>query len=86
MQRRILNVKNLVILFIFCIFALCSCTTKYDAIKFAESKFPNSEIYQIYGTDKLVVINNDGIYVVSLNPVLDNHIINLQLIKKWQNQ
>lgn len=69
---------------IFCTFALSSCITRYDAIKSAESRFPNSEIYQIYGTDKLVVIDSVGIYIVSLNPINDNPIVNLQLIKKWQ--
>ena len=67
-----------------CVLVMTSCVNKLDAIKKVEQNFPNSEIYQIYNTDKLLVIDSIGIYVVSLSPF--TMISNMQLIKKWQNQ
>lgn len=72
------------LLFLCCVLVMTSCVDKLAAIKQVEQKFPNSEIYQIYNTDKLLVIDSIGIYVVSLSPV--TMISNIQLIKKWRNQ
>lgn len=72
------------LLFLCCVLVMTSCVNKLDAIKKVEQNFPNSEIYQIYNTDKLLVIDSIGIYVVSLSPF--TMISNMQLIKKWQNQ
>ena len=83
MQRRILKMKKL-LLYLCCGLVMTSCVNKLDAIKQVEQKFPNSEIYQIYNTDKLLVIDSIGIYVVSLSPF--TIISNMQLIKKWQSQ
>lgn len=39
--------KKLWILFIFCIFALCSCTNQYEAYESVQAEFPNSEIISV---------------------------------------
>lgn len=36
--------RKVCILFIFCIFALCSCTNQYEAYEVVETEFPNAEI------------------------------------------
>ena len=77
--------KKLCILFIFCIFALCSCTNKYDAYKAVENEFPNAEISNCSGY-RFVVIDTTAIYYVECMSLRDGRITHKKLIKKWQRQ
>ena len=78
--------KKLAISFIFCIFALTSCSNKLDAIHAIEKEFPNSEIYHMHQMNRFIVIDSIGIYVVDVNIPFTSNIWDVQLIKKWQNQ
>ena len=77
--------KKLCILFIFCIFALCSCTNQYDAYKAVENEFPNAEILNC-SDYRFVVIDSTAIYYVECMSLRDGRITHKKLIKKWQSQ
>lgn len=77
--------KKLWILFIFCIFALCSCTNQYEAYESVLAEFPNSEIISV---DKFefLVMDSTAIYYVKCLNLSNGSITHKQLIKKWQKQ
>ena len=77
--------KKLCILFIFCIFALCSCTNQYDAYKAVENEFPNAEFLNC-SDYRFVVIDTTAIYYVECMSLRDGRITHKKLIKKWQSQ
>ena len=77
--------RKLCILFIFCIFALCSCTNQYDAYKAVEKEFPNSEILQVDGYT-FMVLDSTGIFYIKCMNLCNGNITTKKLIKKWQNQ
>lgn len=77
--------KKLCILFIFCIFALCSCTNQYDAYEFVETEFPNAEIFNC-SDYRFIVIDSTAIYYVECMSLRDGRITHKKVIKKWQSQ
>lgn len=77
--------KKLCILFIFCIFALCSCTNQYDAYESVQAEFPNAEIISVERFRFLVIDSTTIHYVKCLN-LTDGNITHKQCVKKWQNQ
>ena len=77
--------RNIWILFIFCIFALCSCTNQYEAYESVQAEFPNSEIISV-DQFKFLVIDSTAIYYVKCLNLSNGSITHKQLIKKWQNQ
>lgn len=77
--------KKLCILFIFCIFALCSCTNQHDAYNTIENEFPNAEIISCRSYT-FVVIDSIALYYVECQNPFDGRITHKQLIKKWQSQ
>lgn len=81
--------KKLCILFIFCIFALCSCIRQHDVYKSLERQFPNSEIYhcETYRSCFVfVVVDSVGLYYVRCAKPNSVEITHKQLLKKWQSQ
>lgn len=77
--------KKLCILFIFCIFALCSCTNQLDAYEFIENEFPNAEIFNV-ADYSFIVIDSTSMYYVKCMSLRDGRITSKRLVKKWQNQ
>ena len=77
--------KKVCILFIFCIFALCSCTNQFDAYKTIETEFPNAEILNC-SDYRFVIIDSTSIYYVECLNLYDGKITHKQLLKKWQSQ
>ena len=77
--------KKLCILFIFCIFALCSCTNQLDAYEFIENEFPNAEIFNV-ADYSFIVIDSTSMYYVKCMSLRDGRITSKMLVKKWQNQ
>ena len=77
--------KKLCILFIFCIFALCSCTNQYDAYECVQAEFPNSEIISV-GQFSFLVIDSTAIYYVKCVNLTNGNITHKQCVKKWQSQ
>lgn len=81
--------KKLCILFIFCIFALCSCIRQHDVYRSLELQFPNSEIYHCdnYGNGHIfVIIDSIGLHYVRCTKPNSVKITHKQLLKKWQSQ
>ena len=78
--------KKLCILFIFCIFALCSCTNQHDAYNAIANEFPNAEIINCRSVYTFVVIDSIALYYVECQNLFDGRITHKQLIKTWQNQ
>ena len=77
--------KKVCILFIFCIFALCSCTNQYDAYECVQAEFPNSEILNVEKFTFLVIDSTAIHYVKWLN-LSNGNITHKQCVKKWQNR
>lgn len=77
--------KKLCILFIFCIFALCSCTNQYEAYECVQSEFPNAEIIYV-GKFTFLVIDSTAIYYVKCLNLSNGSITHKQRVKGWQNQ
>lgn len=77
--------KKLCILFIFCIFALCSCTNQYDAYEAVETEFPNAEILNCKDYH-FIVIDSTAMYYVECMSLRNGSITHKKLIKKWQNR
>ena len=77
--------RKVCILFIFCIFALCSCKNQYDAYESVQAEFHNSEIISV-NRFKFLVIDSTAIYYVKCLNLSNGNITHKQLIKKWQSQ
>ena len=69
-----------------CVLVMTSCMNHYDAQQEIYKKFPNSDIYHINQTDRYIVTDSIGIYVVRCGIPFTKNIWYVQLIKKWQNQ
>lgn len=77
--------RKVCILFIFCIFALCSCTNQYEAYEVVETEFPNAEILNCKDYH-FIVIDSTAMYYVECMSLRDGRITHKKLIKKWQSQ
>ena len=77
--------KKLCILFIFCIFALCSCTNQHDAYNVVKNEFPNAEILNC-DSYSFIVIDSTKLFYIQCLDLRDGRITNKKLIKTWQNQ
>lgn len=77
--------KKLCILFIFCIFALCSCTNQCDAYNVVENEFPNAEILNC-DSYSFIVIDSTKLFYIQCLDLRDGRITKKKLIKTWQSQ
>ena len=77
--------KKLCILFIFCIFALCSCTNQHDAYNVVENEFPNAEILNC-DSYSFIVIDSTKMFYIKCLDLRDGRITEKKLIKTWQSQ
>ena len=77
--------RNICVLFIFCIFALCSCTNQYEAYECVKAEVPNSEIRSVENFS-FIVIDSTAIYYVKCLNFTNGNITHKQCVKKWQNQ